>query len=336
MKRIVAYILLIVAPVACSTSEPVGVSDDGSRPVTSRKPGPPPGQKPGPPPPAGQPAELTVVKTAVPLDASVPAGSPIAFDLRVTNNGPGTAVDVHLTDNLLNLGFPWTVTDFAGQPISCMFIGETTTLFCGSHPASSDDPALPQIDLAPGEFFSLRVSSPTPSDNKACGTVTNTAAASADNAPGVSASASIVVVCAQLTIVKTSTSPDAPILAGDPIAFDLWVTNNGPVTAVDVHLTDNLPILGSTWTITEAGGQSIGCKFIGESTSLFCGSHPASSSEPALPQVDLAPGEFFSLRVSSATDESDCGTVTNTANAFADNAPTVSDPASAVIICPPQ
>ena len=141
---------------------------------------------------------------------------------------------------------------------------------------------------------------------------------------------------AQLTIVKTAFPADVTIPAGDPVRFDIRVTNNGPGTAIDVHLTDNLPHLDSNWTFSVTAGESIGCTIIGPAT-LFCGSHahPGSPEEPPLPATHLAPGQFFSVRVSSPTDEDDCGTVTNTAQAFADNAPTVSDSASHVIICPP-
>jgi uncharacterized repeat protein (TIGR01451 family) len=341
MKRYLQFLFLFATLTACSYTEPSGPSNDAPEAVASaRQPGPPPGPKPGPPPAAGQPAELTIVKTAVSQDATIQAGDPVAFDIRVTNSGKGTALDVHLTDNLPMLGSTWNIIESAGEPVACMFIGQTTSLFCGSHPASPTEPALPQIDLDPGEFFSVRVSSPT--DESDCGTVTNTASASADNAPGVTDSASIVIVCpppepsAELTIVKTAVSQDATIQAGDPVAFDIRVTNSGTATALDVHLTDNLPMLGSTWNIIDSAGEPVACMFIGQTTSLFCGSHPASPTEPALPQIDLDPGEFFSVRVSSPTDESDCGTVTNTASASADNAPGGTDSASTVIVCPPM
>lgn len=332
MKRFAALLLLLPSFIVCSRTEPLGPSVDAPDAVASaRRPGPPPGTKPGPPPGAGQPAELTIVKTASSPDATVEVGDPIAFDIRVTNNGPGTALDVHLTDNLPILGSTWTIIESAGVPASCQFIA--STLFCGSHPASPDDPAAPPIDLAPGEFFSVRVSSPT--DVSDCGTVTNTANASADNAPAVSSSASIAVVCPELTIVKTAIPSDAPVQAGDPIGFEIRVANSGSVTALNVRLTDNLPHLGSNWALVELAGKEVGCKFITD-YSLFCGHQLATPDDPGIPPTDLEPGEFFSVRVSSATDASDCGTVTNTASAGAVSATGVSDSASAVIVCPPS
>lgn len=139
---------------------------------------------------------------------------------------------------------------------------------------------------------------------------------------------------AQLTIVKTAFPGDATIGPGDPVIFDIRVTNNGPVTALDVHLTDNLPITGTPWNLSAITGESVFCDFI--ATTLFCGSRLATPNDPPIPATDLTPGQFFSVRVSSVTNEGDCGTVTNTASVTADNAPGVTDSASQVVICPPE
>ena len=138
---------------------------------------------------------------------------------------------------------------------------------------------------------------------------------------------------AQLTIVKTAVPADVTIGPGDPLVFDIRVTNNSPVYALNVTLSDELPDLASTWTVTKIGGPPLMCEIVGGN--LSCRGLPIPS-DPFKFGIDLSPGGFFAVRISSPTDESDCGTVTNTAQAGGENAPIVFDSASQVIICPPE
>lgn len=342
MKRLLQPLFLFATLTVCSNTSPSGPSNDATDAVASaRQPGPKPGPKPGPPPAAGQPAELTIVKTAVSGDVAIQAGDPAAFDIRVANNGPGTAVDVHLTDNLPMLGSTWTVIVSAGESVYCQFIGPTTSLFCGSTPGTPYDPPLPQVDLDPGEFFSVRVSSPT--DESVCGTVTNSATASADNAPGVTDSASVVVICPppppqpELQIVKTGFPDDHAVNPGDPFWFDITVTNNGPGTATRVFLTDILPpaVYTTNYTAEQtAGDVSVHCEGIG--STLLCGIFASGPGGDELGGVDMEPGQTYMVRITSPNDQGECGIATNTASVTADNASEVSDSGSVTVICPPQ
>lgn len=206
MKRLAQLLFLFATMTVCSNSDPSGPSDELAIPARDAVIGTPRGPLPvpppwapvppeaGPPPAAGPSAQLTIVKTAVPADVTIGPGDPVVFDIRVTNTGPGTALDVHVTDNLPHLGSTWTISAVIGDAPFCTFIGSTSSLFCGSQPGTPEMPPIPAFDLAPGGFFSLRVSSPT--DENDCGTVTNTASAGADNATtGVTDSASIVIIC---------------------------------------------------------------------------------------------------------------------------------------------
>jgi uncharacterized repeat protein (TIGR01451 family) len=108
--------------------------------------------------------DISVTKTA---DAtSVNAGLPIGFTITVTNSaapGTGTAKNVTLSDNLpTGSGMSWTETPDNPQ---CSISGSVLACNFG--------------DMAPGATKTVHVSSPTTAAN--CGSVTNTATASATN-----------------------------------------------------------------------------------------------------------------------------------------------------------
>ena len=202
MKRLVQLLFLFATLTACSNSDPSGPSDESVIPARDAVIGTPRGPLPvpppwapvppeaGPPPAAGPSAQLTVVKTAVPGDVTIGSGDPVIFDIRVTNNGPGTALNVTLSDELPDLASTWTVTKIGGPPLTCEII--VGNLSCRGFPNPSD-PFQFGIDLSPGDFFAVRISSPT--DEGDCGTVTNTAQAQGENAPVVFDSASQVIIC---------------------------------------------------------------------------------------------------------------------------------------------
>jgi hypothetical protein len=52
--------------------------------------------------------------------------------------------------------------------------------------------------------------------------------------------------------------------------------------------------------------------------------------------IEMGPGQFYTVRITSPNNEGGCGTVTNTATVAADNASEISDSGSVTVICPPQ
>jgi uncharacterized repeat protein (TIGR01451 family) len=170
---------------------------------------------------------LSVAKTA---DASsVSAGTAIGYLITVTNNGPGTATGVTLSDTLpANSGLSWTENSnncsIANGALSCSF---------GT--------------LGSGASASVHIDSPTTSAT--CGTVANSALANATNvAQGASVGpVSITVNCPNLIVTKTADAASAS--AGTAIGYTITVTNNGTGAATGVMLTDTLPTNGGlTWT----------------------------------------------------------------------------------------
>jgi uncharacterized repeat protein (TIGR01451 family) len=222
--------------------------------------------------------DVTVSKTAV--EDPISAGDPIAFDIVVTNLGPGTAYDVTLTDTL-PAGISWTENSD-----DCSIVEGVLSCDFG--------------DLAMDATASVRVSGET--DAADCGLVSNTASVAASNEAETDTdnnddSDSVTVNCPDVTVSKTAV--EDPISAGDPIAFDIVVTNLGPGTAYDVTLTDTLPA-GISWT-----ENSDDCSIVEGVLSCDFG--------------DLAMDATASVRVSGETDAADCGLVSNTASVAASN-----------------
>jgi hypothetical protein len=209
---------------------------------------------------------------------------------------------------------------------------------CGIYRQGPDGIEFAGVDLAPGQSYTVRFTAAN--DQNDCGSATNTASVVADNAPGVSASASVTVFCpppppqANLEIVKTGFPSDRTAGFGEPFWFDVTVTNIGDGTAIRALLTDELPDFASNWSAEIVGDEGPLC--IGFGSQILCGIYregPDGGIDFA--GVDLAPGASYTVRFTAANDQGDCGIATNTASIAADNAPEVSDSGSVTVICPP-
>ncbi len=224
--------------------------------------------------------DVTVLKKAV--ASPVSAGDPIAFDITVSNAGPGTAKAVTLSDTL-PAGITWaensTACTISGGILSCNF-----------------------GDLGKDATATVRVSGTTTPD--VCGSVPNTATVAASNEPQAkttnnSSTDTVVVNCPDVTVLKKAVA--SPVSAGDPIAFDITVSNAGPGTAKAVTLSDTLPA-GITWA-----ENSTACTISGGILSCNFG--------------DLGKDATATVRVSGTTTPDVCGSVPNTATVAASNEP---------------
>ena len=327
MKRHLPLFFVFISGIACSQDQPVGPLDEVERTSVPAKL--PPGI-----PPTGGMGELALFKSPFPSTGSVAAGDSIAFDIRLVNRGPGVATRAFLTDILPDLGSTWTITYTGGVNVFCFLVG--SQMLCGLF--SGQDGDFDGIRLGPKEFYSVRVSALT--DVEDCGTVTNTATATANRLPQVSDTASITVVCPpqpELEIVKTGFPDDHPVAPGDPFGYDIQVTNVGSETATRVFLTDILPsaVYTSNYAVEQtAGDVSVHCQGIG--STLICGIFRQGPGGVELGGVDMEPGQTYTVRITSPNDSGECGIATNTASVIADNASEVEDSASVTIICPPQ
>jgi uncharacterized repeat protein (TIGR01451 family) len=244
---------------------------------------------------------LAIAKT--PDGGQVAAGSTATFTVVVTNNGPGTATNVTVSDPLpAGNGVSWS-TATAG----CAVTGAVGAQSLNCTVAS----------LAQGASATVVVTAPITVQN--CATLNNTATASASNAVAVTDSASITCAPPTLTISKT---PDGgSIQPGATAQFNIVVSNNGPGAALGVTLNDPLPAGGGVnWQTTSAGCTITGA--IGAQT-LNC------------TLGDLAVAGSATVIVTAVTSPATCTTMTNTAIATATNASPVTDTGSISCLAPP-
>ncbi len=179
-------------------------------------------------------ADLSIAKT-VSVDPFVP-GTPIAYTLIVSNEGPSTAVAVVATDTL-PAGL--TATSASATSGSCGIAAQVVTC------------TIPT--LVPGGSVSITIGVGTSSTLTS--TVDNAASVTTetpdpDTSNNTAAVTSTAAPAADVSIVK---SAPAVSTGGDSISYQIVVTNSGPSAAVAVWVVDTLP---STLTFVSA---SSGC-----------------------------------------------------------------------------
>ena len=169
-------------------------------------------------------ADLAITKTAAP--DPVEAGADLTYTLNVANNGPNTATSVEVIDDL-----PASLTLVSATPDqgSCT---QTDPVDCDLGTMISGDTAEIVIVATVGA-------------NQHGNSISNTADVSSPVFdPDLSNNTDSVTVGvppeADLAITKTAT-PN-PVEAGAELTYTLTVTNNGPNTATDVEVIDDLPL----------------------------------------------------------------------------------------------
>lgn len=170
-------------------------------------------------------ADLTVSKVARP-DPAV-AGQNLSYDVTVTNHGPGTALNVELTDTL-----PAQV-DYLSDNAGCTNLGQTVTCALGDLPNGASRTVtittLVHVDAVAGS-------------SSGTGQLKNTATVGSvsldpnlsDNTTTIS---TLVQDKADLAVTKLC-QPDVALKAGETGTCTIFVDNFGPSLARDVTVTD--------------------------------------------------------------------------------------------------
>jgi uncharacterized repeat protein (TIGR01451 family) len=244
--------------------------------------------------------DVQVVKTAD--NGTISAGDTAAFTIVVTNNGPGVAKNVTLSDTL-PAGVAWQQDNadcsITAGVLSCAF-----------------------GNLASGASRTIHVSGKT--DAADCGTLHNTATVSAtnessDDLGNNTSSADITVNCPGISVTKTA--DNTTVDAADQVGFTITVANAGPGTATDVHLDDPLPTNpGLDWSIDGGTGQQL-CQITQGDLVCDFGDMPAATS--------------YTVHITSDTDATTCGQIDNTATVTISNGDGGEASDSITVNCPP-
>jgi gliding motility-associated-like protein/uncharacterized repeat protein (TIGR01451 family) len=185
-----------------------------------------------------QPA-LQIVKVG---PGAISAGDKVTYTLTITNNGPSDAVNAVIADEVdpALQHAAWTVTtNGAGTSVSNT-TGTGSINITGSIPAAA------------GNSIVITLTG-TLSPDYTGATLTNVASATPPGLPGVSSAVtSTVTRDADLQMVK---SGPANAVAGEPVTYNLTITNRGPSNVKSVQIADIIPpgIVNATWTATATG-----------------------------------------------------------------------------------
>jgi uncharacterized repeat protein (TIGR01451 family) len=181
-------------------------------------------------------ADLVTVKTLISGDSTPMVGDTVTFQIVVANNGAAQATNVSLTDSI---------------PTGFTLTGNTTTQ--GSYVGG-----LWTIGtLNVGDSATITLTG-TIDSGQAGNTITNVTTAATGDQPDPSTvgddleEAVVVDNTTDLVTVKTLASGTSTPDEGDTVTFNITVTNNGPIEATNVSLTDLLPA-GLTATTLNGG-----------------------------------------------------------------------------------
>lgn len=213
----------------------------------------------------------------------VRVGEPIGFTIRVGNIATRTLANVTVNDQLdptagWTENSPWCEISESGL-LSCAF-----------------------GDMVAGQNETVHISAISTGDM--CGTLTNTAIATADQRQPVQATATIDIQC--LANVTLDKSPVVATVTGGEIAsFRLVVTSNGYITAEGVTLVDNLPSLpGLSWSVDAPNAAD--CPISANVMTCSFGDMPSGTSRTVIVSsptpVDYN-GDIENTAVASATNE---------------------------------
>ncbi len=248
--------------------------------------------------------DVTVDKE--PVESPISAGEQGQFTIEVTNNGPGTAYDVEMTDTAPP-GTVWTVLDADGASCSSVVGGDQQALTC-------------LIDeLADGASVTILIGYATSRDD--CGSLDNAVAVSAGNEPSESTEdnvdeASIIVECPGLNLIKEADAD--PIHAGDEASFTITVWNAGPGDAFDVELHDDLPA-GLSWDFEIVSGDASDTDCMMASSLVDGGIQHQSIDCDFGTLLPTSMEDGIVILVFADTDRTSCGLLENTATADGSN-----------------
>jgi uncharacterized repeat protein (TIGR01451 family) len=193
----------------------------------------------------GTGGDLSVVKSCGP-DTGLLAGQTGFCEVSVTNFGPGSVLDVVLTDHFQSTG-TFTLSGATTTKGACTVTPNPQvlagTMTCNLGRLAANETVQIHIDVTSATAQAIddvatatTVSTdPDPTDNQDEGTL-------------------VFGGAADLSVTKTD-SPD-PVAAGTNLTYNMTITNHGPSTAVNVQVSDLLSPALTIISVTASGGGS--------------------------------------------------------------------------------
>ncbi|MFF2073563.1 hypothetical protein ACFVXG_02280, partial [Kitasatospora sp. NPDC058162] len=233
--------------------------------------------------PPDRKANLVVSKVL--LTNPVVPGQPIKWQVKVTNNGPSTARNVQVTDQIpAGVTGPSMVND---QDSSACSIGNGTA-------------TCPGVTIPVNGTASWTLTGTL--DPNATVTPTNTAVVTGGPDPSASSRTAVasptVTPAPQAVLSIAKTLLTSPVVPGQQVQWRVTVTNGGPSRARNVVVTDQVPagVSGASMT-ADAGGANC----------------PISGGVATCPAVEIPAGSSASWTLSGTLDPDGTTTPTNTA-----------------------
>jgi uncharacterized repeat protein (TIGR01451 family) len=251
-------------------------------------------------------SDLAATKTCAP--DPVKAGTPFTCTIEVTNQGPGLPRDVVVTDALATAVDPAEYT-----------VGSATVTWQGV----ANPPAPAPCDVSPDRKVTCKLGSVPLAPAKAVITVqatslqggafTDTATvttASTDPTGGNNTASDTVTVIPQADLRVAKTAAPSPVLAGGDLTYTVTTTNDGPSTAQNVSLTDQLPPSTEFKSATPSPGGSCSTPPVGGTGAVTCtwaGPTVRSASRSVTIVTEVAgPGTITDVAsTTSATEDPD-------------------------------
>lgn len=182
--------------------------------------------------------DLQITKSDDP-DPVTPGGT-LTYTVTVTNNGPGDATGVTVTETLPN-GVTLQTVDQDGGAASFTQAGQVLTIDAGSLTAAASTVFTIVVTVDSTTEGTITNGATVTGNEPDSDTSNNTASEDTESRPEI-----------DLVVAKTA---DATVVAGESMTYTLSITNNGPNDATGVTVTDTLPA-GLTATAVRVGGTS--------------------------------------------------------------------------------
>ncbi len=256
--------------------------------------------------------ELTVAKR-VTAGQNVSHGGTVSFEVTVTNTGDATAYQVDVADTL-----PGAAFTYVNGTTAASWPGGSSTADPSGAPGPDLSWAL-DATLDPGQSITLAFDMLVGID-AALGTHTNTATAAGQDGGGGEVTgneddADFNVVRpgdSQITVAKSLHTGQAdPVRHGDPVVFDIVITNSGAASIVSLPLQDTFDPTYLTYDSALPAPDSVGSGTL-EWTDLLAGEAPLAPTESitvevtftaVLPEGETGATTTNTALVSGAVDE---------------------------------